>query len=58
MPRCSPSNHGSRLALTGGDDGIARLWLIPLAPGEAGEPTPTEIISPELSPNRGPDAAP
>ncbi len=44
----------SRLALTGSDDGIARLWLIPLAPGEAGEPTPTEIISPELSPNAAP----
>ena len=43
--------HQSRLALTGGDDGIARLWLIPLAPGEAGEPTPTEIVSPDLSPD-------
>jgi WD40 repeat protein len=46
--------HGSRLALTGGDDGVARLWLIPLAPGEAGEPTPTEITSPESSPDARP----
>ncbi len=40
---------GSRLSLTGGADGIARLWLIPLAPGESGEPTPTEIIAPVSS---------
>jgi WD40 repeat protein len=45
---------GIRLALTGGDDGVARLWLIPLAPGEAGEPTPTEIVSPEAAPNAVP----
>ncbi len=45
---------GSRLALTGGNDGVARLWLIPLAPGESGEPTPTEILSPESSPDAAP----
>ncbi len=45
---------GSRLALTGGGDGVGRLWLIPLAPGEAGEPTPTEILSPESAPDAGP----
>ena len=37
---------GSRLTLTGSPDGLARLWLVPLAPGESGEPTPTEIIAP------------
>ena len=47
----APVATRSRLALTGGEDGITRLWLIPLATGEAGEPTPTEIISPESSPD-------
>lgn len=46
--------HNSRLALTGGEDGVARLWLLPLATGEAGEPNPTEIISPDSSPDARP----
>jgi serine/threonine protein kinase/WD40 repeat protein len=45
-------SDNSRLTLTGGEDGITRLWLIPLAPGEAGSPTPTHILSPK------PDAGP
>ena len=43
---------GSRLALTGGEDGVARLWLIPLAPGEAGDPMPIDILSPDPRPIR------
>jgi WD40 repeat protein len=44
---------GSRLVLTGGDDSVARLWLVPLAPGEVGEPTPTEVVSPGTAPDAG-----